>query len=281
MSARLLLRWTLPAMLTAVAVLTFAGPVAATDGFTLLVGGAEVDPGDAFVLPVIAEWLEPLMGFTVSIQFPALPPVSDLDVTIENTLTGALDPEFFVVNIDESTGELVSAILFEVTPPLDGTVLDPVGIPLAIVEIVGTVNEGTPEQTLLFDFVDGLGSPPANNIFVVENESLPPETTTGGELLVRDLINPPENLFIRGDVDLNGAVNLADPIFHLNYTFLGGPLPECEDAGDANDDGSSDITDAIYLLTFLFLDAPQPWPPYPTPGTDPTPDNIGCDYSPF
>ena len=75
---------------------------------------------------------------------------------------------------------------------------------------------------------------------------------------------------------MDTQVDLADVIFHLDYTFLSGPLPICMDAGDANDDGVSDVSDAIFLLYWFFLDGPGPWIPFPNPGEDFTNDNLDC-----
>ena len=75
---------------------------------------------------------------------------------------------------------------------------------------------------------------------------------------------------------MDSVVDLADVIFHLDYTFLSGPLPSCMDAGDANDDGVSDVSDAIFLLYWFFLDGPGPWVPFPNPGEDFTNDSLDC-----
>ena len=170
---------------------------------------------------------------------------------------------------------MIYAVLFDALPPFDGTVMPPVGFPLAVAEITGTVPQGTPDQDLLINPVDGLGSPPINNIFVVGVDSIPAENLSGGYIQVRE--PPVEQVFIRGDVNLDALVDIADIIFHLNYTFLDGPTPLCLDAGDANDDGVSDISDSIFLMYYLFLDGQQPWPPFHMPGTDYTPDGIGCE----
>jgi hypothetical protein len=85
-----------------------------------------------------------------------------------------------------------------------------------------------------------------------------------------------EPLFLRGDVDQNGALEISDPIGTLGYLFLGSQTPGCLDAADANDDGALNLTDALYSLSFLFSGgAPIP-PPYPDCGADRTPDQIGC-----
>jgi hypothetical protein len=36
------------------------------------------------------------------------------------------------------------------------------------------------------------------------------------------------------------------------------------------------VTDAVLILNFLFKQWAPPAPPYPAPGYDPTPDEIGC-----
>ncbi|MGH9361483.1 MAG: hypothetical protein ACRD2T_06155, partial [Thermoanaerobaculia bacterium] len=70
--------------------------------------------------------------------------------------------------------------------------------------------------------------------------------------------------------------DLSDAVAALGYLFLGSRSPVCLDAADANDDGALEITDSIYLLQFLFLGGPAPPPPHPRPGLDPTPDGFRC-----
>jgi hypothetical protein len=69
--------------------------------------------------------------------------------------------------------------------------------------------------------------------------------------------------FKRGDSNADGAANIADASFTLNFLFLGGPDPTCSAAADANGDGNVNIADASFLLNFLFLggrDLPFPFP---------------------
>ena len=85
--------------------------------------------------------------------------------------------------------------------------------------------------------------------------------------------------FSRGDVNSDGGVNIADPIFLLSYMFANGPAPSCMDAADVNDDGTINISDAVFGLSFL---KPGPGgftlppPPYQFCGVDPTADNLDC-----
>jgi len=87
--------------------------------------------------------------------------------------------------------------------------------------------------------------------------------------------------FRRGDVNLDGNVNVSDPIGTLGYLFQGGPAPDCEDAADANDDGRIDLTDPIAVLMSLFGgEGPLPEPGRSGAlGFDPTADELFCSES--
>ena len=82
--------------------------------------------------------------------------------------------------------------------------------------------------------------------------------TVDGSITVLDLYP-----WIRGDVNDDGVVNLADGVFLLNELFQGGPAGTCVAAKDANSDSTVDAADAIFLFTALFLDGPPPAAPYP------------------
>lgn len=83
-------------------------------------------------------------------------------------------------------------------------------------------------------------------------------------------------VFRRGDANSDGSVNIADPVFILNYQFANGPEPLCLDSADTNDDGKIDIADPIYLLNYLFRQGTQPPEPFESLGDDPTQDGLAC-----
>ncbi len=85
-----------------------------------------------------------------------------------------------------------------------------------------------------------------------------------------------DGAFRRGDVNLDGNLDLSDPVSTLLALFLGGEPGTCDDAGDANDDGRIDISDPLYLLTHLFLGGAAPSSPGMACGVDPTDDGLGC-----
>ncbi|OQC21688.1 MAG: Inner spore coat protein H [Planctomycetes bacterium ADurb.Bin069] len=83
-------------------------------------------------------------------------------------------------------------------------------------------------------------------------------------------------LFIRGDVNRDGVVNVSDAVRLLRQLFTQAPLT-CADAADVNDDGRLDLADAAALLEWLFTGGGPPAPPFPEEGVDPTPDDLGCE----
>ncbi len=98
------------------------------------------------------------------------------------------------------------------------------------------------------------------------------------------LMTPPQiaadDLFVRGDSNVDGEVNFTDPVFTLNAFFAGGSPLTCHDAADADDNGSVQLTDAVLTLNFLFLNGERPPFPFPHCGADQTEDSINCESSP-
>ena len=92
--------------------------------------------------------------------------------------------------------------------------------------------------------------------------------------------------FVRGDATADRILNITDGIAVLNFLFLGGAPPTCEDAADADDSGELELTDAVVILSFLFDGSARPRSPAPATvnydpardcGPDPTADALGCD----
>ena len=90
---------------------------------------------------------------------------------------------------------------------------------------------------------------------------------------------PPEPVFVRGDADDNGIINLTDAIFNLNYLFIGGAEPTCQDSADADNNGSLQLTDGVFILMFLFNGGAPPPDPGAECGVDPADpaDAMACD----
>ena len=85
-----------------------------------------------------------------------------------------------------------------------------------------------------------------------------------------------QGIFVRGNCDQIGDIDITDSVFLLTYLFLGGTVPTCLDACDVNDDEFLNLTDAINNLSFLFLGGLPPAPPYPDEDLDPLGEALTC-----
>jgi hypothetical protein len=64
--------------------------------------------------------------------------------------------------------------------------------------------------------------------------------------------------FLRGDANRDGAINVADIVYLINYLFRDGPVPPHWDSGDANCSKMIDIVDVICLINYLYRGGPPP-----------------------
>ena len=116
------------------------------------------------------------------------------------------------------------------------------------------------------------GAQPVQTLVTLRGESAF-ATASSTSVVVTAVISPE---FLRADANDDGAVDMSDAVFNLNFLFLGGPASTCMDASDANDSGAVDLSDTVFVLSHLFLGGSPPPPPFPACGVDPTRDSIGC-----
>jgi uncharacterized repeat protein (TIGR01451 family) len=65
-------------------------------------------------------------------------------------------------------------------------------------------------------------------------------------------------IYILGDVNTDGIIELGDVVFLINYLFRAGPAPEPIWLGDANCDDLVELGDVVYLINYLFRGGPSP-----------------------
>jgi thermitase len=65
-------------------------------------------------------------------------------------------------------------------------------------------------------------------------------------------------VYLTGDANSSGMVNIGDVVFLVNYVFRDGPGPMPHEAGNVNCDLEVNIGDAVYLLNYIFDDGPDP-----------------------
>jgi hypothetical protein len=166
----------------------------------------------------------------------------------------------------------------------------PVGTDQLLATIVGRVSENAqPGQVIDLEPTngpdnEGVGIHRLHNEITSRGESryvsFYPQTRKG-MLFIKD--NPVGMDFMRGDVNLDVVVNIADPIALLSYLFNKGKPPLCPDAADVGDDGDLNIADAVSMLAFLFSPPGQSGGIPTDIGTcvrDRNPDGLGACYYP-
>ncbi len=61
-----------------------------------------------------------------------------------------------------------------------------------------------------------------------------------------------------GDANDDGLVNVGDPVYMIQYIFLGGPAPSWICKADANGDGDINVGDAVMVINYIFRSGPPP-----------------------
>ncbi|MBI4602068.1 MAG: PKD domain-containing protein [Planctomycetes bacterium] len=245
--------------------------------YAMKVPDQRVFPGQQDVwFPVITTRRERIQGFQImGVYDPNFLKLQEHTFTytpIENRKY----PEFFQLN-DWGTYFEVGCIFEFVEPITDGDQYLPPGDNQPLIELIFDVSEGAPQgaRTRL-DLVNDYALSRIFNIFTVEGYTKLP-ALKGATIEVIEVKPPFPKFFIRGDVDMNGSLNLTDAVRILAYLFTGGEPPRCLDAADVNDKGRIDISSAVALLNFLFLGGPAPVVPFPNPGLDGTDDDQYAD----
>ena len=246
--------------------------------YTMSIPDQRVFPGQKEVwFPIITSRRQRTQGFQIMVTYDpnylifAYPD----DYKFENTILSgrAKEPELYVRN-DKGTFLEIGCI-YEFSEPFDPDLIFlPPGENQVLQQLVFDVSESAPQGAKTkVALVNDYSISKIANIFIEEGfTKIPALRSSTVEVLI---VQPPfPRLFLRGDTDGNGKLELTDAVRVLNYLFLGGVAPGCLDAADVNDKGKIDISSAITLLGYLFLGGAQPAVPYPNKGLDATPDDL-------
>lgn len=244
--------------------------------YALISGNVMTTPDSTVSVPITLQNPEGVDGYSMglghSAQFATLDSI-DQGAAVA-ALNGGSGAAFFQTNVTPAGGDggtigcVIDFMAAEVIPAGDMN-----EVALYNYSISGS----TPGQTTIdLQFTDLLGIPPVTTVLAVGPETVFPETVDG-TIFVDGI--PPPFLFIRGDTNNDGVVDVSDAIFLANWLFATGPMGTCDASGDVDDSGALEgLIDTIYLLTFLFNSGPPVAPPYPGCGGDPT-DDLECDSS--
>ena len=115
---------------------------------------------------------------------------------------------------------------------------------LFTVEVTLPPDGETREVTLRFEDGVKVGlnpGPGVENGHISDGMFLAPTTVVPRTIILRG----GETAFQRGDSNAEDGLDISDPIFILDFLFLGRPKPSCLRSADANDDGSLNIADPV------------------------------------
>ena len=173
-------------------------------------------------------------------------------------------PSFLGIDILEG-GLTMKAVVADA----GGTDILPVGTGQRLLTLrYGSGPQAVPGDVYPLEFCDTLGDPPTAIALIVNGREVQPAAEPG--VVLASAVQ-----FLRGDSNADGAVNLSDGVFTLEWLFRGGRHPDCLDAVDVNLSREVDIADPIYTFSFLFLGGPNP--PAPFPGCGTATSAVGCD----
>ncbi|MEM7166319.1 MAG: PKD domain-containing protein [Planctomycetota bacterium] len=227
------------------------------------------DPEACF--PVLATHTGELQGFQLAVTWDCVA-MNFMMMDLNDTAIGLLAPEFIGTQLSQDPGDcyFTAGLIIDAIPPFDLRTVPP-GTATPLANLLFEVLPAAPNTTFV-DLQSGVGSPPIDNIFIVESVNIDPLLFDSVVTVVDPALAPTP--FIRGDANLNGVVNLQDIVIVLSYLFNSGTSVACFDAADGNDSGSVDIADPVFIMTFLFGNGDILPYPFPCSGFDPTPDGI-------
>jgi hypothetical protein len=249
------------------------------------VEGGATHPGGAIEVPFIINATGPAGGYAVSLDFDeTLLRAAGIAPVYERPDGGEYDfARFEIDNGDASPGSagvdegfVIGAAVFSFA---EASQRAPANLDNVMARIRFEALAGAAPASTELRFLDGgQGSgEPVKNVLEVCGRTVLPEGASAFIFLNGSIeILPEITVFIRGDANGDGGVDISDPQASLGYLFLGRGAPHCFDAADANDDGALDISDGIYTLEFLFTGGEPPPPPFPGSGADPTADGMRC-----
>ncbi|MCA8960992.1 MAG: hypothetical protein KDC38_10795 [Planctomycetes bacterium] len=246
-------------------------PVSAQSLPTTHLGDAAGPPGSAVIVPLIIDnpALGPIQGMSFSFWSPD-GVVAASDVFLGPALAelnGGDGPDFLSIALEIDPIGGIGIGCGTVFSFFGSDALDP-GVGLHALDMEWTIDPVAAIGTLgSVDFCDCLGSPPLASTVVIGGASIVPIFDPAAI----EVVALPE--FVRGDPNASGGVDIADPIYALNFLFQSGEAI-CLDAMDANADGALDLADPLYLLAFINGSGPAPEMPYPDCGAAAV---LGCD----
>ena len=241
------------------------------EGYRFVFEDVDARRGETVEMDVSGLHESSVQGFTLVATYPS-EHLTIERVHNEDSILEAIEIDFWQVNVHPDEGFLSIGALVDITPPFDGELIPNIGCALRYLTIEATVGDEA-EGELAIALEDNLGFPPLTNLFAIDNDFVAVSEMTRGVISVPALN---AGFFLRGDANLDGTVDVSDPVAILEDRFLGRFEILCKDAADADDNERLQLTDVVYLLNYLFQGGPIPPAPSFEPGPDPQGLALDC-----
>ncbi len=228
-------------------------------------------------VPIAAMFPLPAQGFSMALRYEC-PACTVRGVTVEGTI--AFEADFVECVADAGLGTVVIGLLMTAAPPAGLAAIPALPEPEPVVALEVDVDAAAALGEFAFRF-EPAGLPSGGawvyNSYAADNRSFPVTDLRPGVVTVAEAPESGFPRFIRGDANQDLCLDIADAAYMLYARSMTPAEPPCLDACDVNDDGKIDIADPIYLLSYLFGRGPRPPVPGIAPGIDWTPDPFGCE----
>ncbi|MFH2056890.1 MAG: dockerin type I domain-containing protein [bacterium] len=208
------------------------------------VGETYTEPGSIVSVPIWLYHTEPIDAFTIPLRYYTdQPELVRLDTVI---LSAALDDGNTNVIIEPDSQFII--VLRPIQPP-------PTPDSIGVAELIFTIDELATDELVRLDTatIDFTRQIYTYQFVRSSGETVVPQFSRGWIV-----IGDPA---VCGDVNTDGAANVTDAVYLIQYIFAGGPPPETSACADVNTDGFVNITDVIYLIQFVFADGTPPCDP--------------------
>ncbi len=207
---------------------------------SLIVVSFGTGAGQSVAVPVHASNILPLNGIKIPLEY-----TSDLDFVYDSFSTAGCRSEILseqnVIHSDPSanqmTIELLSPSTSEKMDPGSGNVL------IVYFTIYLPADSG---QEINID-ISGY-SPDYQPTFYSDINNYSPVSQSGAVSIV----------YICGDSNDDGAINLLDITFLISYLYKDGPVPDHVQAADPDGNGTINILDITYLIAYLYKGGTKP-----------------------
>jgi len=214
-------------------------------------------------------------GSELVITFEDVPPWCDVT---GDTITGAascLDSDTYftvIVSDGDLADTLVVSVVFMNSAPV---IHDPVDTVLIMNNQTFKYYPSYSDEDDTVHTITYIASPHWCAVVNDSLEGIAPDTVFVEDVTVEvadycksDTLTFTVEVFLCGDTDASGFIDIDDVVYLINYIFANGPPPDPISAGDPECSGFVDIDDVVYMIMYIFAGGT---PPCDTNG-DGTPD---------